>query len=70
MQTENNRQKQKPKYGIFSNIRYMVRHALEVPGVLWTLGIQVTADVITSVVTLYMAPAFLSRLERHASLKE
>lgn len=70
MQTESNRQKQKPKYGIFSNIWYMVRHAFEEPSILWTLGIQVAADVIASVVTLYMAPAFLSRLERHASLKE
>lgn len=60
----------KPQYGMGSNLLYMLRHALEVPEVLWMLGIQVAADVMISVTTLYMAPAFLGRIEAHASLRE
>ncbi len=60
----------RPVYGVFSNILYMVRHALEVPQVLWMLAVQVAADVMISVTTLYMAPAFLGRIESHASLRE
>lgn len=70
MEIKGNCQKQRPKYGIFSNVWYMVCHGIKVPRVLWTLGILVAADVAISVVTLYMAPAFLDRLEEHASLKE
>lgn len=66
-ETEN---KHRPEYGVISNIWYMVRHALEVPQVLWMLGVQVAADVMISVTTLYMAPAFLGRIEAHASLRE
>lgn len=67
---EETKQRQKPKYGILSNVWYMVRHAIEVPQVLWMLGIQVAADVMISVTTLYMAPAFLGRIETHTSLRE
>lgn len=62
--------KQKPKYGMISNVLYMVRHAFEVPQVLWTLGIQVASSVMISVTTLYMAPSFLRRIEAHSSLRE
>jgi len=48
----------------------MVRHALEAPMVLWTLGIQVITGVALSVISLYMAPAFLGRIEAHSSLRE
>lgn len=70
---KDNRKKEndrRPEYGVFSNILYMVRHALEVPQVLWMLGIQVAADVMISVTTLYMAPVFLGRIEAHTSLRE
>lgn len=60
----------RPVYGVCSNVWYMVRHAFEVPQVLWMLGIQVAADVMISVTTLYMAPAFLGRIEAHVSLRE
>lgn len=62
--------KQKPKYGMFSNILYMVRHALAVPMVLWALGAQVISSVLLSVIALYMAPSFLRRIEEHSSLGE
>lgn len=68
--TENRDQKEspKPRYGVFSNVLFMVQHAAAVPSVLWMLGIQVVTSVMISVTTLYMAPSFLRILEEHGSL--
>lgn len=65
---EDRKGKQKPQYGMLSNVLYMVRHAAAFPRVLWMLGIQVVTGVMISVVTLYMAPSFLRILEEHASV--
>lgn len=60
----------KPKYGMGSNLIYMLRRAAAVPEVLWILGLEVISGVAVSVTTLYMAPSFLRLVESHGSLRE
>ncbi len=60
----------KPKYGMGSNVIYMLRHAAAVPGVLWLLVIEVASGVAVSITALYMAPSFLRILESGRTLRE
>lgn len=60
----------KPRYGLGSNLLYMLRRAAAFPEVLWVMGLEITAGVAVRVTALYMAPSFLRLLEEHGSLRE
>lgn len=63
-------ERQKPKYGMGSNIRYMLGWGRKVPRVLWTGFSFVLLSVAGSVVSLYLSPVILGTIEAHRSFGE
>ncbi len=60
----------KPRYGMCSNVLYMLRLSREVPGLLLQMSGKVLAGVVISVTGLYLSPTLLRLLEQHRSLEQ
>lgn len=70
MQVCKDEKKSKPKYGICSNMRYLLRMSREeVPGLLLQQSVKVLASVVISVTGLYLSPTLLRLLEQRQSLE-
>ncbi len=61
-------QSPKARYGMCSNILYLLRLSREVPGLLLQMSGKVLAGVVISVTGLYLSPTLLRILEQHQSL--
>ncbi len=59
----------RPRYGMGSNILYLLRLSREVPGLLIQMSCKVLAGVVISVTGLYMSPTLLRIIEQHQSLE-
>lgn len=61
---------EKPRYGMWSNVLYMIRLSREVPGLMLQKSCAVLVGVVISVTGLYMSPTLLRILEQHRSLEQ
>ena len=60
----------RPRYGMGSNVLYMLRLGREVPGLLFQRVCLIAVGVTISVAGLYMSPTLLRILEKGQSLKQ